>query len=141
MNDLTAFFAQNKIKQENVKYAASKLFVDGNGKPLEWEIKAVTTEENEALKKESMKRIKLPNGQQQLDLDPLVYGLKVAVKGTVFPNLNDQKLQDSYGVMGAEQLLQKMLSNAGEYQAYLNKVSEVSGFTSTMAEAVEEAKN
>ncbi|MBO5843521.1 MAG: hypothetical protein J6Q96_01475 [Bacteroidales bacterium] len=141
MNDLTAFFAQNKIKQENVKYVASKSFVNANGKPLEWEIKPINTEENEALKRESMNRVTLRNGQQQLDLDPLKYGLKVAVRGTVFPDLNNKALQESYGVMGAEQLLQKMLSNAGEYQAYLNKVSEVSGFTSTMADAVEEAKN
>ena len=42
--------------------------------------------------------------------------------------------------MGAEQLLRAMLT-AGEYAAYLDKVQEVCGFSRTMEDEVEEAKN
>ncbi len=33
-----------------------------------------------------------------------------------------RKLQDSYGVMGAEDLIAEMLDKDGEYQAYVKKM-------------------
>ena len=59
---------------------------------------------------------------------------------TVFPNLNDAGLQDSYKVMGAEALLKAMLT-PGEYADYLNKVQEICGFDITLQDEVDEAKN
>ena len=49
-------------------------------------------------------------------------------------------LQDSYGVMGAEELLKVMLL-PGEYANYLGKVQEICGFDKNMNDLVEEAKN
>ena len=54
--------------------------------------------------------------------------------------MNDAELQNSYGVMGADALLKKMLK-PGEYAAYLEKVQEINGFNETFDEKVEEAKN
>ena len=59
---------------------------------------------------------------------------------TVFPNLNDKELQDSYKVMGADALLKTMLT-PGEYAEYLTKIQEVCGFDTTMQDEVDEAKN
>ena len=64
----------------------------------------------------------------------------MAAACTVFPNLNDAELQDSYGVMGAEELITEMLDKDGEFQAYVKKCLEVSGYENN-AELVEEAKN
>ena len=58
---------------------------------------------------------------------------------TVFPNLNDKSLQDSYGVMGAEALLKAMLTS-GESANYFQKAQEVCGFT-PIEELTEQAKN
>ena len=65
---------------------------------------------------------------------------KLAARCTVYPNLNDASLQDSYGVMGADALLKKMLT-AGEYAEYLMKIQEINGFDVSFEDKVEEAKN
>lgn len=41
MNNLSAFL--NPVKEENVKYIASKRFLDEEGKPIYWEIKPITS--------------------------------------------------------------------------------------------------
>lgn len=42
---LSAFFKENEIAKEPVKYVASKRFVDANGDPIEWELRALTNDE------------------------------------------------------------------------------------------------
>ena len=141
MSNLSGFLAQNALPVENIKYVASKRFLDDNGKPLEWEIKCITSEEDEALRKSCTKRIQVPGrrGQFTQETDFNLYIGKLAAKCTVFPNLNDAELQDSYNVMGADALLKTMLS-PGEYADYLLKVQEVNGFQ-TLQEDIDEAKN
>ena len=137
--DLSVFFAQNKRETENVKFVASKNFGDGN---VEWEIRVIDNDENEAIRKSCTKRVAVAGkpGVFTPELDVDSYTSKVAVASTVFPNLNDAKLQDSYGVLGAEAVLKKMLS-PGEYRRYCDKVAEVNGFLDEFSETVEEAKN
>ena len=57
-----------------------------------------------------MRTVPVPGrkGQFTQDFDANAYLAKVAVRCTVFPNLNDAELQQSYGVMGAEQLITTM---------------------------------
>lgn len=142
MSNLTAFLAQNAIKVENVKYVASKRFVDENNKPLEWEIGGIDAEEDELLRKACTKRVPVPGKRNAFvpETDFNSYIAKQAVKCTVFPNLNDAELQNSYGVMGGEALLKVMLT-PGEYADYVAKVQELNGFNVPLEEAVEEAKN
>ncbi len=138
---LTAFLAKNALKTENVKFAASRRFVDEKGKPVEWEIRAMNGAEDEALRKSCTKRVPVPGkkNQYQRETDFDVYLGRLAAACTVFPNLNDKELQDSYQVMGAEALLKTMLTS-GEYANYLTKVQEVCGFEA-MQDEVDEAKN
>ena len=65
---------------------------------------------------------------------------KLAARCTVYPNLNDAELQNSYGIMGADELLKEMLTS-GEYANYLEKVQETNGFDTTTQDLVEQAKN
>lgn len=141
-NNLTAFFAQNAVKIENIKYVASKRFLDENKKPMEWEIQSITSQEDEALRKECTKRVPIPGKRNQftMETDFNLYLGKLASKCTVYPNLNDVELQNSYGVMGADTLLKTMLT-AGEYAEYLNKIQEINGFDVTFDDLVDEAKN
>ena len=102
---LTAFLAKNALKVENVKFVPSKRFVDENTKkPMEWEIQAITGTEDEALQKACAKRVPVPGkkNQYQKETDYDMYLGKLAVACTVFPDLNNKELQDSYKVMGAE---------------------------------------
>lgn len=139
---LSAFMAENALPVEHVKYAASNRFLGEDGKPMEWEIKTITGTEDEALRKECAKRVPVPGRKNltQRETDYDAYLGKLAVACTVFPNLHDKTLQDSYHAMGAEALLKTMLT-PGEYIDYLRKVQEVCGFEATLEEEVEAAKN
>ena len=68
------------------------------------------------------------------------YFCKLAAACTVLPNLNDKELQDSYGVMSAEQLLKVMLS-VGEYNTLLWKTQEVNQMEISLQDKVDDAKN
>ena len=141
MSDFSVFMAGNAIKDETVKYVASKRFVQDK-KPVEWEIKAVSSTLDEAIRKECTKRIPIQGkrGQYNQETDTDKYIGKLCVACTVYPNLNDAALQDSYGVKGADDLLKAMLL-PGEYTEYKAKVMEVNGFDMSMEELVDEAKN
>lgn len=140
--NLSAFLAENALAVENVKFAASKRFMGDDGEPVLWEIKTITGTEDEALRKSCAKRVPVPGkkNQYQKETDYDMYLGKLAVACTVFPNLNDQELQDSYKVMGADALLKTMLT-PGEYVDYLTKVQEVCGFDASFQDEVDEAKN
>lgn len=142
MSDFSAFLAQNKLKHENIKYVASKDFVDKQGKPMEWELKRIDSDEDERLRKSCMRQIKVAGRTNQFrsEMDSNTYIAKLAATSIVFPDLNNKELQDSYGVMGAEALLKKMLA-PGEYADLCTKVTEVNGFDSDINDLVEEAKN
>lgn len=141
MSNLTAFLAQNALKPENEKVVVSKRFVQ-DGKPVEWEVAAITSEEDDLLRKDNTKRMPVPGkkGVMVPETNYTAYLADLAAKCTVFPNLHDVELQKSYGVMGAKELLKKMLL-PGEYDEYLATVQKINGFDVGMDELVEEAKN
>jgi hypothetical protein len=141
MSDFSVFMAGNAIQDETVKYVASKRFVK-DGKPVEWELKAVGSELDEAIRKECTKKVPISGkrGQYTQETDTDKYICKLCVATTVYPNLNDAALQDSYGVKCGEDLLKKMLK-PGEYTEYKAKVMEANGFDMSMDDLVDEAKN
>ncbi len=141
--NLTAFLAQNAIKVENEKFVASERFVGKDGKPIAWEICCITAAENAELRKQCMRQELVAGGrrgQKAATFDANKYQALVGARCTVFPNLNDAELQDSYGVKSAEELLGVMLK-PGEFEDYTAKVLEVNGFTEDIRDAVDEAKN
>jgi len=142
MGNLSGFLAQNALKVENVKFVASKRFLDDKNKPIEWEIGCITSGEDEALRRACTKRVSIPGkrNMQTQEIDQGAYLVKLAAKCTVYPNLDDKELQDSYGVMGADALLKVMLT-PGEFAEYLLKVQETNGFDTTFEERVDEVKN
>lgn len=140
MADLKAFFAQNRVQQENMKVVISKRFLNENGDPMEWELRAISTDESEAIKKDCTRRVKVGGNRYTMEVDEDKLAGKMAAACVVFPDLNDATLQDSYKVMGADQLLKKMLS-MGEYAALAKKITEINDLNTSMDELVEEAKN
>jgi hypothetical protein len=136
-----AVFMNGASKEETVKYVASKRFAV-KGKPVEWVIKAIDSDKDEAIRKECTKKVPIAGkrGQYNQETDTDKYLAKVCVACTVYPNLNDAELQSSYGVMSGEALLKKMLK-PGEYTDYKAKVMEVNGYDMSMEELVDEAKN
>lgn len=141
MNNLNAFLKQNAVTVEEEKVIVSERFLE-NGKPVEWVVKPITSQQDELLRKECTKRVPIngKRGQYTQETDYNKYLGKMATICTVFPNLNDKDLQDSYEVMGAEDLLKTMLL-PGEYAAYLERVQGICGFDVTLEDKIEEAKN
>ncbi|WZL81761.1 phage portal protein [Vallitaleaceae bacterium 9-2] len=142
MGNLAGFLAQNAKKIENIQYVVSKRFTDEEGTPIPWEIRCITSTEDEALRKSCTKRVQVPGkrGQFTQETDYNLYLGKLAATCTVHPNLDDMELQNSYNAMGADLVLKNMLS-PGEYSDYLIKIQEVNGFEVSFEEKVEEAKN
>lgn len=138
MSELSRFLKQNKKKRENEKYIATKSITDENGNPLEWEIKPIRTKEIEDIRSEC---VQIQKNSKKQKFDSAKFNRKIAVAGTAFPNLDNKELQDSYGVYGAEQLIQELLDNAGEYDNYVEKILEISGYDKDIEEIEEEAKN
>lgn len=141
MSEFAVFMAGNALVNETVKFVASKRFKVKN-KPVEWEIKPIDSDTDEALRKECTKRVPIvgKRGQYNNETDTDKYIGKMCVACTVYPNLNDAELQDSYGVKSADALLKKMLL-PGEYTEYKAKVMEVNGYDMSMEELVDNAKN
>ena len=145
---LSAFLAQNAVRAAPVSYIASPRFLsgesdaDGNPVPQHWKIRCMTGAETELLQQECVRSVPIPGrpGRYQREMDPAAFTAKMAARCTVYPDLNNKELQDSYGVMGAEALLKAMLTS-GEYLEYLRVVQKVNGFHQSDEDLEEQAKN
>jgi len=140
VRDLSAFLRCNAAQVENVRFAASERFQGVDGQSLEWELRCVSSTEDEELRRSAVRRADGGRGQAVSETDVSVYLGRLAAKCTVFPDLHDGALQDSYGVMGADHLLRAMLM-PGEYAEYLRQVQKICGFDVPFDRLVEEAKN
>lgn len=139
MENLSAFL--NPIKEKTVSIVVSERF-QVNGQPEKWEVKTITAKEDDAIRKSCKKKVQVTGKYNQFttEFDSEKYVGQLAAYCTVYPNLKNTQLQDAYGVMGEDNLLKEMLL-AGEYANYIAKVQEINGFTKTMDELVDEAKN
>lgn len=137
-----AFMKRNKIKKPNTKYVATKSLVDENGKPLEWEIKALTTREAEKIREACTIEVPVKGkpGMYRPKLNTDLYTTKMVAAAIVCPDLYNAELQNSYGVATPEDLIKEMVDNPAEYMDLVNFVQEYSGFE-TLQEKVNEAKN
>lgn len=135
MNDLSIFLKENRVKRENVFYCANPELKDSEGNTVKWEIKPVTTKEEEAIREECT-----DYGEGGYRLNVSKYIGKMIAEAVVYPNLYDAKLQDSYGVRSPEALVKEILDKPGDYSRLAKFVQELNGFKS-LREDIEEAKN
>ena len=141
MSNLSCFLAGNVEKRENKKIVVSNRFKNKDGKPVEWEIRSISADEDEVIRKSCTKRVPVVGKKNQFtqDFDGNAYLSKLAAKAVVFPDLNDADLQNSYGVMGAEQLIKVMLYKV-EFD-YLTEQLVSNSDIEDVEELVDEAKN
>lgn len=140
-DDLKAFFAESAIKAEEVEYVASKRFVDANRQPIPWKIAPITQEKQEELLKESKKKEYVPGTRDvKVTTDNDLFVRLLVTTCVKFPNLDDAALQDSYGAVGAQDLIEKMLT-PGEYLDLANTVQQVCGYEVGMSDKIKRAKN
>ena len=142
MSNFAKFMKANKIQKQNAMHPVTKSLMDENGEPLLWEIKPLTTKENEAIREACTVDVPVkgkPN-QYRLKVDMNKYQTKLICAAVVSPDLNNAELQNSYGVMSAEELIKEMVDDPAEYTDLMLFVQQLSGFK-TLQEEVEEAKN
>lgn len=135
MNNLEVFLNENKTKRENVFYAASSSFKDSDGNAVKWELRPVTTAEEEDIRASCS--VYGDNGSR-LDMNRYIAAL--VARSVVYPNLYDAKLQDSYNVKTPEALIVSMVDSPGEFGRLVKRVQQLNGFTS-LDEDIAAAKN
>jgi len=140
MRDLTAFLRPNVAAVENICFPASKRMKNEDGTIVHWELRCVSATEDEEIRRSATKRMSGRGQTSVNETDAVLYLARLAVRCTVYPDLNNKELQDSYGVMGAECLLRAMLT-PGEYTEYLRQVQKICGFDLPFEQLVDEAKN
>lgn len=143
MSDFSRFMKQNKVKQENGFFSPTSTLTDEAGEPLKWEFRHITSKENENLRDTCTLEVQV-TGKPNLyrpRLNTSKYLSKMIATATVFPDLYDKKLQDSYGVVTPEDLVFAMVDDAGEYQSFCVWMQKFQGFDKSFQESVDEAKN
>ena len=142
MSNFSKFMKANKIQKQNVMHPVTKSLVDEKGEPLLWEIKPLTTKENERIRESCTMEVPVkgkPNVfRPKVDMEK--YQTKLVCAAIVSPDLNNADLQNSYGVMSAEELIKEMVDNPAEYTDLVLFIQKLSGFKS-LQEEVDEAKN
>ena len=137
MATLNGFLNPKKI--ETVKMAVSDRFCDENGKPLDWEIRAIDGDEMTQIQNECM-IVKQIGNQTKTEIDNKKFKNLLLAKSVINPNPNAADLQDAYGVKEPSKVFGKMLTGA-EYLSLYTKVAEINGLTKDLTKLVNEAKN
>lgn len=132
MSSLKAFL--NPVQVENKEVVVSNRFME-DGKVIPFIIRPITQKENEQLIKKYNKKDK--KGVENFNRTEYVQALTACA--VVFPNLNDAKLQEKYG-LGDTEVLKNMLL-VGEYATLASEVQTLSGLDTDINEDIEEAKN
>lgn len=141
-NNFKAFMIRPMGDTDVIKYVASERFVKEDGTFEEWELKPISSDLDEAIRKRATKKVPVQGkrGQYNMETDNDKYIGDLCVACIAYPNLNDAALQDFFGVKTPDALLKQMLL-LGEYTDLKAKVMEINGYDMSMEDKVAEAKN
>lgn len=143
--DFQAFMKENARAVPNQKIVVSDRFVDADGRPIPFELRAISPEEDDALREEYTHMQPAPGkagrrGQMLPRLDSAAYTAAMTAACVVYPSLTNAALQDSYGVKDPVALLRRMLT-PGELSDLIFEAQRLCGFDLSMDERVDTAKN
>ena len=143
MSNMKNFLKVNKKVRPNAFYPASENFLDDKGKPLLWEIKPLSAQDNERIKDECTTIVETKDRgfKAYPKIDMKAMQVKQVVASVVFPDLHNAELQDSYSVKEPEELIFAMLDEAGDYQNLVQFIMKYNKLNVTLDEKIEEAKN
>lgn len=142
MSDFRAFLAQNADRVSEIEVAVSTRFKDEAGNSVKWKLRALTSGEDEAIRKICTKRMAVPGkkGAYTNEVDTSEYIGRLVAACVVFPDLKNVELQDSYGVKGEDALLKAMLL-PGEYTELVTQIQSINGYDIEQEDLVDDAKN
>lgn len=115
--------------------------VEIKGFPYPFTVKSIKQAQNKAIEAGCRKiTFNKKTHEKEVETDQPLYFTRLIAACCVEPNFKDAALQAKFGVMGEEELIEKML-NSGQYADLLRAVSDVNGFGTDINDLVEEAKN
>ena len=143
MSNFSRFMKQNKIAKKNENFAPTNSLTDENGNALEWEFTHITSKQNEDLRESNTYDVPIKGKPNMFrgKLNTSNYLADMIVASTVSPDLYNKELQDSYGVKTPNDLLFALVDDPGEYSDLCRWIQQFQGFTETLDDKVEEAKN
>lgn len=133
MSKFKSFLKGNVKEVENVK-----LKLDRFDEPIE--LRPLSAGEADDINQRCFVNKLGPKGKRERVFDIVKYNREICVASIVYPDLNDEELQDSYKTRGASNLYAKLFL-LGEANEILEKVMEISGIDTSMDDDIEEAKN
>lgn len=143
MSNLSRFLKKNKIVKKNEEYAPTKSLTNEDGTPIKWEFKHITSKQNEDLREHCTVDIPVKGKPNMFrpKLNTTKYLPSLIAESTVYPDLYNKELQDSYGVKSPEELVYALVDDPGEYADFCIWIQKFQGFETGLDEKVEEAKN
>ena len=115
--------------------------VEIKGFPFPFTVKSIKQAQNKTIEASCRKvTFNKKTHEKEVETDQALYSTRLIAACCVEPNFKDAALQAKFGVMGEEELIEKLLA-AGQYADLLRAVSEVNGFGTDVNDLIEEAKN
>ncbi len=141
--NMKLFLKANKKPVGTQEYAPTASLTDEKGNPLMWTFKPITADELEDIREKYSRNVQVPGkpGQFTQKLNTKKFNAAYIARCVVEPDLQNEELQDSYGVKTPEALLTAMVDLPGEFTDLLVFVNKLCGFDQTLNDSVEEAKN
>lgn len=132
---LSEFLIKNPVNNITEEVYVSNRFVGEDGQKLPFKIKAMSGEAYASYRKEALRVT-----AKGVDFDTKRFNELVVINHTIDPNFRDAEAVKAAGCVTPEQYLYRSLL-AGEIDALAAKISELSGFNTTIEEAKETVKN
>lgn len=141
---LQGFYKENVKREKKLhEVVISDAFKDEDGEPYVWKLKALRqTEITNMFDKHIDVITNAKKGTSTTKGDMGAYTLELMAKTVVDPNLKDAALQNSWGVMSPEALLDAMFEDDNDgFNKLLKEVNKVNGKLKDLDELTEEVKN
>lgn len=139
--DLSFFMPGAADESVEAEEIISKRIKDGNGDPVVFRFKAITTEEVEYIEDNSMKNVIRNNKVVGKEVDQGRFMARIAVESTVYPNFKDSALRKAYKTEDPVEIAKKILHIAGEYSEWVGVGARVNGFGDSIEDLEDEIKN
>lgn len=110
-------------------------------KKIDWQFQVTTPKKAKFIRRSCEKKEEVKKGYYQKFTDYDEYMEKMVLECTVYPDLQDSELQDSYGVRSEVALLNKLIPVDGELSSIKEFVNKINGFSADIEDKGEEAKN
>ncbi|RAP29158.1 hypothetical protein C2W64_04105 [Brevibacillus laterosporus] len=126
-------FEDAEVVERKMKFA---------GKEKKMQFKPISATQGDEIRK-SCRKTTRHKGTKEVDFNEDAYMVKMIIETTVNPDFKNKELQDSWKVIGADNLLAAMKSKMrdGEYAELIGVVSGINGFDKGINEFKEEVKN